>query len=84
MVMKDFTDTEILYASQLDSLFRNAMVTQGMNTIRQLQDRAITFSVGQIEGWGEAYIDSNGRQNSVVTGNTTGKITKIQMDHIPD
>lgn len=47
-------------------------ITQaGLNLIRQVQDRAVTFSAGQIEGWAEAYVDADGRNNSVDTGSTT-------------
>ena len=46
------------------------LTVAGMNTIRQLQDRAISFSANGSEGWGDAYIDATGRLNSVDTGNT--------------
>ena len=65
MAMNDFEDGEVLYSTQLDNLTKNAMVTQGCNVIRQLEDRAITFSAGAMEGWGEAYIDADGRNDSV-------------------
>lgn len=44
------------------------IVLSGMNTIRQLIDRAGVWSAGMIEGWADAYIDSNGRENSVTGG----------------
>jgi len=35
------------------------------NVIRQLQDRSVDFSNDMTDGWGEAYTDSNGRNNSL-------------------
>lgn len=48
----------------------NGLRTAGQNTIQQLQDREITFSA---DGgmFAEAYIDADGRKNSVVTADTT-------------
>ena len=37
----------------------------GLNTIRMLQDRSLDFSFGLLDGWGDAYIDISGRENSV-------------------
>jgi len=42
-----------------------------MNLIRQLIDRAGVWSAGLIAGWGDAYVDSNGRENSVDTSTST-------------
>lgn len=61
-------------------------ITQaGMNLIRQLQDRAVTFSAGQMEGWAEAYVDADGRGNSVDTSTTnaifdTNKYTPLTTE----
>lgn len=41
------------------------MTMAGMNTIRQLIDRAGVWSAGQVEGWGDAYIDTDGRDGSL-------------------
>lgn len=66
------------FSTELNQNF-NAIFTQaGLNQIRQQIDRAITFSAGEIEGWCEAYIDSNGRGNSVTTTVTS---TSAQYDN---
>jgi len=42
----------------------------GLNHIRQLKDRAIDYSSGNVGGYGEAYTDSTGRNDSVDNANT--------------
>lgn len=66
------TDGDILYGSEANKFYSNTYFA-GLNTIRQLQDRAITFSKGLQEGWGEAYNDADGRLNSVVTASSTAE-----------
>jgi len=54
-----------------------ALIQSGLNLIRSLQDRAIVFSKGNLDGWGEAYIDIDGRNDSVGgTTNATFSINK--------
>lgn len=48
-----------------------ALTQAGMNLIRQTEDRATEFSNDQSEGFADAYVDANGTNNSVNTGNTT-------------
>ena len=61
------------FSSELNSNFSSAYTLQGLNHIRQLIDRNGVYSKGFIDGWGEAYIDANGRNDSVDTGSTTAK-----------
>lgn len=42
-----------------------------LNHIRDLINNSVVYSAGLIDCWGEAYVDSNGRNNSVDTGSTT-------------
>jgi len=65
-------DTEIRAVEHREN-FAVLFSVQGLNTIRQLQDRNISFSLGEIDGWGEAYSDSNGRINSVDADNTSAE-----------
>lgn len=58
-------DGDILYAEDVNKVYANSLTQSGLNTIRQLIDRAITYSAGGIDGWGEAYIDASGRSDSV-------------------
>jgi len=37
----------------------------GLNAIRQMQNRAVDWSSGQIDGWAEAYTDADGQGGSV-------------------
>ena len=67
MSFTKWTDGDILYASKLNTQFNGLFLQIGINTIRQLMDRAIEFSKGNIDGWGEAYVDADGQLNSVNT-----------------
>ncbi|MBW6469604.1 MAG: hypothetical protein K0A90_00100 [Methanosarcinaceae archaeon] len=53
------------------SLTISSLAINGLNTIRSLIDRVGVWSAGNIDGWGDAYINANGRENSVDTANTT-------------
>ena len=65
------------FSSELNSNFSSAYTLQGLNHIRQLIDRNGVYSKGFIDGWGEAYIDINGRNDSV---DTTWSITQSIFD----
>ena len=58
-------------SGEFNALTSSIITQAGLNTIRQMQDRLIEFSSGMIEGWCEAYTDSNGRGNSVDITKTT-------------
>lgn len=62
-----------------------SLVGEGLNLIRQLQNRSITFSKGGFDWFGDAYVDANGQKNSVDTGKTTDsfstdKYTAVDFD----
>ena len=72
MSMKKFVDDEVLTAAELNSSFGKSLRQTGQVEIAQLQDRAVTSSAdgGQ---FAEAYIDADGRNNSVVAADTTAE-----------
>ena len=82
MALKDFTDGDALPESDLDTMSNEHLTLIGLNTIRQLIARAGIWSKGLIDGYGDAYIDSNGRENSVNTGTSTATFdtTKYKPD----
>lgn len=55
-----------------------------MSIIRALIAGSVTFSTGFIEGYGEAYIDNDGRNNSVVTANTTARFDTNKYKFFPN
>jgi len=48
----------------------SARTSAGLNLIRELQDRSVTFSADGADMFGDAYIDTTGRMNYVDTGET--------------
>jgi len=69
----DWLSNESVYAEDLNDTFNetfrrggdSALVQSGLNSVRQLIDRDVIVSKGNIEGFGEAYIDADGRKDSV-------------------
>ena len=70
MVLNKHEDGDIIEASETNQDNAEAYTISGLNLVRMLQDREIDFSSGGFDWWGDAYVDSNGRMNSVDTGNT--------------
>ena len=62
-----YTDGSIITASGQNSAHWRVYTEQGLNHIRQLINRAGVYSAGNIGGWGEAYVDTDGQNNSVDT-----------------
>lgn len=71
MALKDFIDGVALPESDLDMMSNEHLTLIGLNMLRQLIDRVGVWSLGNIDGWGDAYIDADGRENSVNTGTST-------------
>ena len=71
MTIHKHTDGTIIEASETNQDNAEAYTIAGLNTIRSLIDRAGVWSAGNLDGWGDAYIDADGREDSVDTGNTT-------------
>jgi len=55
----------------------------GLNLIRSLIDRAAVWSAGMIDWWGDAYIDANGRENSVDTGDSLAIFNTDKYETVP-
>ena len=64
MVLKKFDDEQAT-DYDVNRMYNECLSIAGLNLIRMLIDRDIDFSVGEFDWWGDAYIDSNGRENSV-------------------
>lgn len=71
MAIYNFTNGNVVDANQINPDYNRVYTLTGLNTIRQIMDRSIEFSKGYIDGFGDAYTDSNGQLNSVDTSNTT-------------
>lgn len=62
----DLNDTNNQIANTIFQAFNGI----GNNLIRQLQDRTVSYSAGNLDWWGEAFIDLTGRNDSVDTTHT--------------
>jgi len=73
MVLKKWDDEQATDYT-LNAMNSELLSISGLNLIRMLIDRDIDFSAGNFDWWGDAYIDSNGRENSVsaATANYSG------------
>ena len=67
MVLKKWDD-EVATDYDINGMFNECLIISGLNLIRELLDRDIDFSAGMFDWWGDAYIDTTGRENSVNTG----------------
>lgn len=65
------SDGDILFASEANAFNSMPTAFDILNRINQLEDRSVTLSLGSDDLFTEAYIDADGRENSVTTGNTT-------------
>jgi len=71
-------------SADINGMFNECLSISGLNLIRELLDRDIDFSVGLFDWWGDAYIDVNGRKNSVSTDkNLTGAIFDTNKYKVP-
>jgi len=71
MGLEDFKRRATLLSTQLNDNFSVCYTVNGLNLIRELQDRDVDISTGFIDMWAEAYIDASGRKNTVNAGSTT-------------
>jgi hypothetical protein len=62
--------SEYVKPSWLNANYGAALRLGLFNLIRQLQAGAVVFSKGGKDAWGEAYVDADGRNNSVAAGTT--------------
>jgi len=70
MTLKKYSDGNVLYANELNNSFAESYNISALNLIRTLQNRSVNFSEGNIDWFGDAYVDSNGQMNSVNTDTT--------------
>jgi len=70
MSFTTFLNGTVADADEVNNNFNNVLKSQMTNLVRQLVDRSVDFSGDGYE-WGEAYIDSDGRKNSVDTYKTS-------------
>lgn len=73
------------FSTKLNATFAESLQQCGLNTLRSLIDRAGVWSAGQIDGWGDAYIDSDGREDSVSADETNAEFdtNKYKVRAIP-
>jgi hypothetical protein len=85
MALKKITAGDLISASDHMYNFAEGFTMTGLNHIRQLKDRTVTYSKGMQDLWGEAYIDANGQNNSVVLASTgaTFDTTKYKASQFP-
>ena len=67
MTLTKFVNATVADATEVNDNFNSSITLSGLNTIRGLIDRAGVWGLGMMDFWGDAYIDSNGRENSVNT-----------------
>lgn len=77
------TNGPSIKSSPVNRNFAFGITQTGINLIRQLLDRSIAFSEGEIEGWAEAYVDSGGQKNSVDDSQTTAIHDSSDEIYIP-
>jgi hypothetical protein len=70
-------------SSYLLSLSRDAYQITALNFIRMLQDRTVDVSLNQLDLFGDAFIDADGRLNSVNTGETTAAFITSEFIYVP-
>ena len=71
MAIHKYTVGQVLSSANLNNMNAERIMWIAQNQIRQLMDRDAKLSNGNVGFFAEAYIDSNGRKNSVDTGSTT-------------
>ena len=80
MSLKNISFGSFVASSDLNNNFSESLVQAGLNTIRQLINRAGVWSLGTIDGWGEAYIDADGRENSVSAASATFNSNRYEAE----
>lgn len=53
-----------------NAIYSDSFTQNGLNLIRQLQDRNVNFSEAYIDGFAEAYTSESGRKGNVITSET--------------
>jgi hypothetical protein len=71
MTLYKFTNGTVANATEVNANVNKSLSLPILNKIRQNQDRSVDTSSNKEDIFSDAYTDSNGRQNTVNTGNTT-------------
>ncbi len=85
MTLYKFTNGTVANATEVNANVNKSLSLPILNKIRQNQDRSVDTSSNKEDIFSDAYIDSNGRQDTVNTGNTTalfnGSLTTYSNDN---
>jgi hypothetical protein len=71
MTLYKFTNGTVANATEVNANVNKSLSLPILNKIRQQQDRSVDDSFNNDDIFSDAYIDANGRENTVNTGNTT-------------
>jgi len=71
MALYKFTNGTVANATEVNANVNKSLSLPILNKIRQNQDRSVDISGNKEDIFSDAYIDANGRENTVNTGNTT-------------
>ncbi len=71
------------FSSKLNGNSAEFLTVQGLSCIRQLIDRTGVWSKGLIDGWGEAYVDADGREGSVTTTWSNNESIFVTNKYVP-
>jgi len=80
MSLTPFVNGTLIKSSEVNTNFNSGWSVMLKNHIRTLIDRAGIYSADTTDLWGEAYIDADGRNDSVDTGVTTTAIFDSTID----
>ena len=83
MVLYKFTNGTAANAVQVNAAIAEGYTISGLNLARSLIDRAGVWSKGLIDWWGDAYIDVDGRENSVNTSDSSAYFNSDKYNTLP-
>jgi hypothetical protein len=81
MALYKFTNGTVANANEVNENFAKSISFPILNKIRQQQDRSVSISLNKDDIFSDAYIDSNGRENTVNTGNTTATFNSTDLNY---
>lgn len=77
------TGVDTSFSTKLNAMYSESLTQSLFSLCRQLEAGTVTFSKGYGDAWGEAYIDVNGRLNSVDTTNSTAWYSTESTKYLP-
>ena len=84
MTLTKFVNATVADATEVNANFNTALTLAGLNTIRGLIDRSGVWGLGMMDIWGDAYVDADGREDSVSVTNTIAKFSTNKYISIVD